>query len=283
MTLGEMRELLAGEGIRLTRSLGQNFLHDGNQLRRIVALAGLAPADRVLEIGPGLGPLTEALLAAGAQVLAVEKDRRLVEVLRRRLGGHPAFELVEADAVDWLRAHPRDWSNWHLVANLPYSVGSVLLVELALAEQPPQSLTVTLQAEVVDRIKASAGSADYGVLTLLLARSFEVTGGFRVPASCFFPPPDVTSAVVRLRRRTEPLVPRALAESYVRLVKLAFSQRRKQLRKLLRSEWDEAVLATVWARLGLGETLRAEVLSPAQFGALTVHLASGTAGDLGGS
>ena len=102
-----MRELLEAEGIRLTRSLGQNFLHDANQLRRIVAAAELAPGARVLEIGPGLGPLTELLLAAGAQVLAVEADQRMVQLLQRRLGRPAGLEVIHADALEWMTSRDR--------------------------------------------------------------------------------------------------------------------------------------------------------------------------------
>jgi 16S rRNA (adenine1518-N6/adenine1519-N6)-dimethyltransferase len=268
MTLGEMRALLAAENLRLTRSLGQNFLHDGNQLRRIVALAGLAPGDQVLEIGPGLGPLTEHLLAAGARVLAIEKDGRLVDLLRRRLGGREHLEIVHRDALDWLASSPRDWSAWRLVANLPYSVGSAILVELARHPHPPASLTVTLQAEVVDRIRAVPATPEYGLLTLLVARAYRPGPGFRIPATCFFPPPGVTSACVRLDRRAEPLVSAAGEAAFANLLKRAFSQRRKQLRKLLRAAWPEETLAEVWPRLGLRDDLRAEALSPEQFAAL---------------
>jgi len=136
MTLSEMREVLASRGIRLTKSLGQNFLHDGNQLRRIVAAAELTKADRVLEIGPGLGPLTEWLVAQAGEVLAIEKDGRLVTALRERLGSKSEvrsskFEIWHDDALAFLRRERRDWSDWKLVSNLPYSVASPILVELA--------------------------------------------------------------------------------------------------------------------------------------------------------
>jgi len=108
MNLTEMRRLLASRNLQLTKSLGQNFLHDGNQLRRIVAAAELNGTDRVLEVGPGLGPLTELLLAGAADVLAVEKDSRLVEVLRDRFGGDERLQLVQADALQWLQSEPRD-------------------------------------------------------------------------------------------------------------------------------------------------------------------------------
>ena len=152
--LSEMREVLAARGIQLTKSLGQNFLHDENQLRRIVEAAELTGNDKVLEIGPGLGPLTELLLEKAGEVLAIEKDARLVEFLRERFNSagaavsRPArrrkepsnppgrddpalLELLHADALEFLKHEPRDWSDWKLVANLPYSVASPILVELA--------------------------------------------------------------------------------------------------------------------------------------------------------
>ena len=136
MKLSEMRELLAKRDIQLTRSLGQNFLHDQNQLQKIVEAAELSKSDKVLEIGPGLGPLTELLLEKAGEVLAIEMDRRLVEVLRERFPNpkseirNPKFELLHADALKFLQNEKRDWSDWKLVANLPYSVASPILVEL---------------------------------------------------------------------------------------------------------------------------------------------------------
>src|SRR5690349_8420998 len=165
MKLTEMRELLAKRDIQLTKSLGQNFLHDLNQLRRIVAAAKLTPADKVLEIGPGLGPLTELLLAGAGEVLAIEKDARLVEILRDRFktdegdeagdrvrelppkttDTKPRLNLLHADALEYLRREPRDWHDWKLVSNLPYSVASPLLVELAQTGRPPKRIVATLQ------------------------------------------------------------------------------------------------------------------------------------------
>jgi 16S rRNA (adenine1518-N6/adenine1519-N6)-dimethyltransferase len=268
MTLSEMRQLLDAENLRLTRSLGQNFLHDGNQLRRIVALAGIQPGDAALEIGPGLGPLTESLLLAGARVLAIEKDHRLIPILQRRLGAQPALELIHADALDWLAQSPRDWSLWKLVANLPYSVGSPILVDLAQAPQPPQSLTATLQAEVVDRIRATPGTPQYGLLTVLLAETYQPGPSFRIPASCFFPAPDVASACIRLDRRPQPLVAPDRAPAFRALVKRAFSQRRKQLRTVLRGHLPDEQLASAWQRMGFAPDVRAETLSPETFARL---------------
>jgi 16S rRNA (adenine1518-N6/adenine1519-N6)-dimethyltransferase len=277
MTLSEMRQILDAEGLRLTRSLGQNFLHDGNQLRRIVALAQVLPGARVLEIGPGLGPLTEVLLAAGARVLAIEKDARLAPILRKRLGGNPNFELVVGDALQWLR-HPASLgTDWQVVANLPYSVGSRLLVDLASLPQPPRSLTVTLQSEVVDRLQAKAGTSEFGVLTLLLARAYAPTSAFRIPASCFFPAPEVESACLRLDQRAQPLVEPDRARDFEVLVKLAFSQRRKRAQKLLTQRWTAAALSAVWQQLNLSPDARAEQWPAETFAALALHLPRSTA------
>ncbi len=272
MTLSEMRNLLAAEDLRLTRSLGQNFLHDGNQIRRILALAEVGPDDSILEIGPGLGPLTEALLGAGARVLAIEKDARLIPILQRRLGAHSGLELVHADALEWLAESPRDWTSWKLVANLPYSVGSPILVDLAHSAHPPRSLTATLQAEVVDRLRARPGTAEYGLLTVLLSNAYRAGSTFRIPASCFFPAPDVASACVRLDRRESPLVQASDAGDFQRLAKLAFSQRRKQLKTVLRGKFPEEQLAQAWERLGFPPDVRAETLAPEVFAQLSEAL-----------
>src|SRR5204863_7116768 len=122
-----MKRVLSERGIQLTRSLGQNFLHDANQLRRIVEAANLRKEDKVLEIGPGLGPLTELLVERAGEVLAIEKDAKLFEVLNARLKA-PSLRIVHDDALDYLKRESRDWSGWKAVSNLPYSVASPILV-----------------------------------------------------------------------------------------------------------------------------------------------------------
>ncbi|MFN0068018.1 MAG: 16S rRNA (adenine(1518)-N(6)/adenine(1519)-N(6))-dimethyltransferase RsmA [Limisphaerales bacterium] len=256
-----MRELLNAEGVQLTRSLGQNFLHDANQLRRIVAAAELTPGARVLEIGPGLGPLTELLLAAGARVLAIEADVRMVTLLNRRLGQPAGLELIHADALEWLRENPRDWSGWRVVSNLPYSAGSPIVVELARAPVPPDRVVVTLQREVVDRLRAEPGAPDYGLLTLLVRAVYARGGWFKIPASCFFPAPDVESACVTFHRRIPPTLTAEELARFDHLVKLAFSQRRKMLGKLLRAAWTEAEVNASCEFAGIAPTVRAEEVS----------------------
>jgi 16S rRNA (adenine1518-N6/adenine1519-N6)-dimethyltransferase len=269
-----MKQILASGQIQLTKSLGQNFLHDQNQLHRIVAAAELDPTDRVLEIGPGLGPLTELLLEKVQSILAIEKDRRLVEVLRTHFVAVPNLELICDDALDYLRREPRDWTDWKLVANLPYSVASPLLVELAGLPGCPRRMVVALQLEAAQRLVAGAGDADYGLLSLLIQLRYEAQGHFKISSDCFFPPPDVESACVILNRREKQLLPDELRVAFTRLVKLSFSQRRKMMLKLLKQDWPADKLAAVFERLGLSPQIRAEKVSLEQFAELTKILAA---------
>ncbi len=275
MKLSEMRELLDKRDIQLTKSLGQNFLHDANQLERIVAAAELTRTDRVLEIGPGLGPLTELLLAKAGEVLAIEKDGRLVEVLRERFEpeiSHSKLNLLHADALDFLKDEPRDWSEWKLVANLPYSVASPILVELAAGVRAPKLIVATLQLEVTQRLMAQTDDDDYGVLTLLVQLDFAPRGWFKIPPGCFFPSPDVDSGCVILERRAQPLLPENLRANFVKIVKRAFSQRRKMMLKLLKQDWPKEKLEAVFAELNISPQERAEKVSLEQFVALTGKL-----------
>jgi 16S rRNA (adenine1518-N6/adenine1519-N6)-dimethyltransferase len=321
MNLSEMKQLLARDDIQLTRSLGQNFLHDGNQLRRIVDAAELTERDKVLEIGPGLGPLTELLLAHAGRVLAVEKDARLVAVLHERFasqlagpslarasaidpaapgqrtcspflsqegqgggGGRsdagetnapvrrPALHLLHEDALEFLKRASGDWREWKLVANLPYSVASPILVELAQMPSRPERMVVTLQIEVARRLMAGTDDDDYGLLTLLVQLDYEPRGWFKIPASCFFPAPDVDSACVVLVRRSMPLLPDEHRAVFVKAVKRALSQRRKMMAKLLKTDWPLERLQTAMASLNLSPQIRAEKVSLQKFVDLTRFL-----------
>jgi 16S rRNA (adenine1518-N6/adenine1519-N6)-dimethyltransferase len=269
MKLTEMRELLAKRDIQLTKSLGQNFLHDQNQLRRIVEAAELSKADKVLEIGPGLGPLTELLLESAGEVLAIEMDRRLIEFLRERFAPAKNLELLHDDALAFLKREPRDWSDWKLVANLPYSVASPILVELAQSPQRPERMVTTLQLEVAQRLMAQADDDDYGVLTLLVQLDYEPRDSFKIPADCFFPAPNVDSMCVVLQRRARPLLAGGQRAAFLKIVKRAFSQRRKMMLKLLKQDWAADKLTVAFAELKISPQERAEKLSLEQFVKLT--------------
>ncbi len=272
MTLSEMRRWMTEHDLRLTKSLGQNFLHDGNQLRRIVQAAELDPPGPVLEIGPGLGPLTELLLAARCPVMAIEMDQRLVTILRQRFVDHPGLNLIQGDALEVLRNSETDWTGYKVVANLPYSVGSPLLVDMALRPTAPSLIVVTLQLEVAQRIRAKESTPEYGLLSLLLGWRYAAESTFRIPASCFFPPPDVDSACIRLRRRPVPLVEGEQIDRFLQIVRQAFSQRRKMMWKLLRTIWTEETLAPAFAAAGIAREARAEAVGLEQFVVLAHQL-----------
>jgi len=274
MTLTEMREILNSGRIQLTKSLGQNFLHDIGQLRKIADQGELKPTDNVLEIGPGLGPLTELLMERAGKVLAIEKDWRLFEFLRERHKGIANLELVQADALDFVRAEQRDWTAWKLVANLPYSVASPILVELAQAPKPPERLVATLQLEVAERILSQADESEYGVLTLLLQLRYEPRGSFQISSSSFFPSPNVDSACITLIRRPAELLPAEQVSSFARIVKRAFSQRRKMMLKLLKADWPAEVLVNAFEAAGISLQARGEACSLQQFVILTKHLSA---------
>ena len=268
-----MKQILSARGIQLTKSLGQNFLHDANQLRRILGAAKLTAEDKVLEIGPGLGPLTELLAAYAGEVLAIEKDASLSGVLKERIR-ESSFQLVRADALDYLKRESRDWSTWKVVSNLPYSVASPILVELAQADHGPMLIVATLQLEVAKRLMAPPGGKDYGLLTLLVQLDYQPKGSFKIPASCFFPEPDVDSACVSLARRAPELLIPQQKPFFRQIVKRAFSQRRKMMLKLLKEDWPATELNQIFEGLQLPPQIRAEEVSLEQFVSLARRLFS---------
>ncbi len=277
MKLSEMRDLLVKRDIQLTKSLGQNFLHDAHQLERIAAAGELTTTDKVLEIGPGLGPLTELLLKKSDQVLAIEMDGRLVEVLQERFETditNSKLELLHADALKYLQKEPRDWRDWKLVANLPYSVASPILVELAAGVRAPKMIVVTLQLEVAQRLMAPTDDDHYGVLTLLVQLDFKPRGWFKIPPGCFFPSPEVDSACVCLVRREPSLLAADKRDTFRKIVKKAFSQRRKMMLKLLKQDWPKEKLDSAFTALNISPQERAEKLSLEQFVALTEKILS---------
>jgi len=274
MKLSEMRAMLDGRGIQLTKSLGQNFLHDQNQLRRIADAGELASADKVLEIGPGLGPLTQLLLERAGHVLAIEKDARLLPLLRERFAQAKNLELVHDDALRVVEDRTRAWHDYKLVANLPYSVASPILVELAQNPSRPERLVATLQLEVVRRLMARPDDDDYGLLTLLIQLRYQPKEYFKIPRGCFFPEPDVDSACVVLIRRETALLSPELETVFDRVVKLALSQRRKMIVKLLKQQWPAEKVSSALKHMDIRPDERGEKLSLEQFTELTRLLAA---------
>lgn len=251
----EIKALLQLHGIQPSRALGQNFVGDGNTVRKIAHLAGVGPGDRVVEIGPGLGSLTLALLETGASVTAVELDRFIIPVLRHIVEPKGAT-VVHADAleVDWQELLG-DEPGWVLVANLPYNVATPLV--LTVLERAPmvQRLLVMVQREVGERFAAAPGSKTYGAVSVKAAWSAKASIAGKVPPSVFVPQPKVDSALVLLDRHAEP-GPVEERSAVFALVEAGFSQRRKMLRNTLSGLVDEACFAAA----GVEPTERAERL-----------------------
>lgn len=273
MKSSEIRRVLDSEQIQLTKSLGQNFLHDSGQLARIVAAAELTDEDDVVEIGPGLGALTQRLFERARSVLAIEKDRRLFSYLQTQFAGQPRLTLVHGDALDHLRDRDKDWSNWKLVSNLPYSAASPILVELAKRQNSPKRMAVTLQLEVAQRLAAAPGTQQYGVLTLLVQLRYQIVAMFKIPPGCFYPAPKIDSACVTLVRRPDLPVAFSQMRAYEKIVKRGFSQRRKMMLKLLKADWPLPTLQAAFAELGISPQARAETVTLAQYVQLTRLLA----------
>ena len=272
MNLSEIRNLLREEDIMLTKSLGQTFMHDQNQLRKIVGLAKLTAADHVIEIGPGLGSLTGLLLQTAGHVTAIETDRRLVKLLDERFGERGNFTLQHADAMKIVRKTEFDWSGHKLVANLPYSIASPLLIDLAESPCRPRAMIVTLQLEVVQRLLAQSATKEYGVLTLLIGLHYATGESFVIPRGSFYPEPNVDSGCIELLRRETPLLLPELCPVFKKIVKRVFAERRKKMMKLLKRDWPEAAVVEAFDALGLDEKIRAERVTLEQFTELTQRL-----------
>jgi 16S rRNA (adenine1518-N6/adenine1519-N6)-dimethyltransferase len=262
MKLSEIRTTLKDIGMWPSKALGQNFLHDQNLARWMVDQAQITPQDYVVEIGPGLGALTRFILEKGAHVLAIEKDARLANFLRARFGD----EQIEILNIDALRFDPRillAHRRVKLVANLPYNISSPLLLKFLDFQNPICLSLLMLQKEMAMRLSASPCTHDYGALTLRVQLRHRVKYYRSIAATVFFPQPDVDSAVVLLVPRDPLELPEHDDELLLKLIRIGFSQRRKQLRKLLREyahNWD-----TVARRLNIQANVRAEELSLLQW------------------
>jgi 16S rRNA (adenine1518-N6/adenine1519-N6)-dimethyltransferase len=272
MKLSEIDATLREIRVSPVKTLGQNFLHDRNLARWIVEKADLSPEDYVVEIGPGLGALTEFILETGARVLAIEKDQRLVEFLRKRFAG-ARLEIIHGDALQFdvrrLYGEPRV----KLLGNLPYYIASQLLLKFTNYPSPISLWLLMLQKEMARRISAAPGTTDYGALTLVVQLKYRVEYLRTVPATVFLPQPDVDSAFVRITPRADDELPPHDPETFFRVVRAGFSQRRKQLRNLLREEipdWEDAAKA-----IGFDPRTRAEELTLAQWIALSDLARSG--------
>lgn len=231
-----IRALLDSLEHRPNKGLGQNYLIDGNILGIIVAAAEIKPTDKLLEIGPGLGALTQVLMAETDQLIAIEKDTTMAAHLRQHF---QTLELLETDVLDVNLSELFAGGVNKIVANLPYSVGSRFIVNALEAAPLPQKMVFMVQKEVADRLTAQPGSKTYGPLAIWSQLNYEVKNIKNVSPTCFMPAPKVWSAVVRFEKRAVPLAEVPDYERFKNLVKTCFMHRRKQIGSILRNNLPE--------------------------------------------
>lgn len=276
----DIKALLGRHGFHFSKSMGQNFLIEEWVPRDIAEASGADASHAVLEIGPGIGPLTQQLCRRAAKVTAVELDKALYPVLAETMAGEENFTLVQGDIMKLDIPALVDEQFAGLIplvcANLPYNITTPVLTALVEAKRF-EAITVMIQKEVALRIAAKPGTGDYGAFSLFMQYHTEPEVLFDVPPSCFLPAPKVTSAVLRCRVRKEPAVsPKCGEEFFFRTVRAAFAQRRKTLLNSLSSvfggQLSKDALAQVIARCGFEATVRGERLGLTEFATLADEL-----------
>lgn len=274
------REMLEAFGLATKHRLGQNFLIDNHVIERIMDLAELTGEERVLEVGPGIGTLTLALVQEAAHVTSIEMDSELEQVLSAHAMDHDNFSFIMGDALATSPEMITEASGGAptvLVANLPYNVAATIILQFFQTMPSLERAVVMVQKEVADRIAAKPGTKAYGAYTVKLSLYGDVTGRFEVPPRCFMPAPHVDSAVVRIDRAQTPVEEGAVsAEDVVRVVDAAFAQRRKTIRNSMGSNgFEKVALDRAFELCGVAPTARAETLTTSTFieiaGALSVQ------------
>ena len=258
---------------RAKKSLGQNFLVDANQQRRIVEAVGAGPADTVLEIGPGQGALTRHLAGSVGRLIIVELDNDLAAAMQAEYAGHDDVRVVHADFMDVrLQDLTDDVGRLTVVGNIPYNITTPIIFRLLERDNRPRRIVLMIQKEVADRIVAPPGAGSYGALSVGVRTVARVERLFTVPRRSFRPVPGVDSAVIRIEPFSPPRLSAAEDADVRELTRTAFSWRRKQLQKTLRAapgyELASGAVDQVAAEAGIAATARPEELAPEQFVAL---------------
>jgi 16S rRNA (adenine1518-N6/adenine1519-N6)-dimethyltransferase len=275
--LSDVRTLVTQLGFHPSRALGQNFLIDRNILDILIESANVSPDDVVLEVGPGLGVVTEVLLEQAGQLIAVEKDHRLHAYLETLLTGHDNLDLIQGDVLDvGISALLARGVN-KVVSNLPYSPGSRILLDLICDAAAPRDIAVTVQLEVAQRITAPPGSKTYGLMGVWCQLHCDVALVKVISPNCFWSRPDVKSAIVTLRRRPKALLSAPQEKLFYALTRYAFQQRRKQLASCLAKapaplKVDADRCRSLLTELGATPDARPEALSVDQWCRLTEAL-----------
>ena len=265
MTRTELLDVLRTIGVHPSKKLGQNFLIDANMLSAMERDAELVDGESILEIGPGTGVLTERLLAAGCHLTAVEYDHRLAAYLRERFADAARFTLIEGDACNVDFAAIMGEPPFRCVANLPYAVSSILIARLASLDNPPADMFVLLQKEMADRLAAAPGTKQYGALSVQVQCLYSAKILRKLPPGVFFPPPEVDSAFLRLRKLENPPEMTTPRTEFIALIRQVFTQRRKKLSSVLGKGFGKENVRDALLAAGSNPDARPEELSPIQF------------------
>lgn len=264
------RELVKKYGFTFTKSLGQNFLVDPTVVRDIIAGSGITKADHVIEIGPGVGSLTRALLKAAGHVTAIEIDDKLIPILEAELKDHDNFTLIQGDVLKTDLKRIAGDGQVKVVANLPYYVTTPILLRLLEEDFPWQSITIMIQKEVAMRLDAGPGTKDYGSLSVLVAYHADTELIRVVKPASFMPRPKVDSVVIRLDRLPEKRVKPTDEAFFLRLVRQSFAMRRKTLHNTLKPLGiDPKVMAGAFQAAGIDPSRRGETLTIQEFATLS--------------
>lgn len=276
-------EILQKYQFRMQKKYGQNFLIDTNILHKIIESAQITKEDCVLEIGPGIGTMTQHLAEAAGRVIAVEIDKDLIPILEDTLAAYDNIKLIHADIlkIDLHRLIEEENNGQpvKVVANLPYYITTPIIMKLFENHLPLVSITVMVQSEVADRMQVGPGTKDYGALSLAVQYFAKPEIVARVPASCFIPRPNVDSTVIRLTRHTEPPVEVDDEAYFFDVIRASFNQRRKTLVNGLVNAGNLGVTKSqveeVLVKMGVSKTIRGETFTLERFAELSNLLAKG--------
>jgi 16S rRNA (adenine1518-N6/adenine1519-N6)-dimethyltransferase len=261
--------LLSDYGIRPDKSLGQNFLQDDSALRKIISVSQIAPSDTVLEIGPGLGSLTRYLAISAKEVIAVELDKSLLPILSSVVKGFENIRVIQGDILKIKIADLFKSDSYQVVANIPYYITSAIIRHLLESQPKPKSIVLTVQKEVAQRICAKPGDMSLLALSVQVFGQPEIVA--EIPSDAFFPEPNVDSSVIRLDIFSEPAIPAIYLDSFFRLAKAGFSQKRKTLRNSISAGLSISVgdAEELIKKSGIDPKRRAETLSISEWTTLT--------------
>ncbi len=276
-----VRTILRAHGIRPLKRLGQSFLEDTNVMNKIIRTIGIQENDIIVEIGAGLGLMTDLMAATARRIIALDVDPFMIALLTERLGKRPQVDIVHADVLKYDFSIPCSLygsEKLKIVGNIPYNISSQILFRLLAFRHRISSAVLLVQKEVADRITACAGTKEYGIPSVVISMYAHVSREFNVSSRCFYPEPKVTSTVLRMAFRERPLMELSDEDLFLKVVKIAFAKRRKTLRNTFRHAmppgYGESDLIASFATAGIDGGRRGETLSPEEFGILSNALSA---------